>query len=220
MLKRIKSLYKKWMFAARSFLIAKLSLSVIHLLASTCRIRLIGLEQFCNVAASEKCILMLWHNRLALVPIILSRYTSRLRFAALVSGSRDGDILTTIVKSYKRGSTIRVRHQARYQALREIIRHVEEQKQIVIITPDGPRGPKYEIKPGIVLAALETKACIVSLNWEAKRYWELKTWDRLRLPKPFTTIQVTFTAPILLDKPSKLSLEESIAILKENLPQE
>jgi lysophospholipid acyltransferase (LPLAT)-like uncharacterized protein len=220
MLKWIQSLYKKWLFPVRSFIVAKLSLCAMHLLASTCRFRLIGLEQFCKVAASEKCILMLWHNRLALVPIILFRYTSRTRFAALVSGSRDGDILTAIVNSYKRGTTIRVPHQTRYQALGEIIRHVEEQKHIVIITPDGPRGPQYEIKPGIVLAALETHASVVSLNWEAKRYWELKTWDRLRLPKPFTTIQVTFSAPIRLDKPTPVSLEQGKAILKESLPQE
>ena len=212
--------WKKWLYRARSFIIAKLSKRVMNLLIGTCHIQFVGMEQFCRFVATEKCILMLWHNRLALAPFILSRYTPRIQYAALVSGSRDGDILTTIVNSYKNGNTIRVPHQARYQALREIIRHIEEQKYIVIITPDGPRGPRYEIKPGIALAALETQAHVFSLNWEAKHYWELKTWDRLRLPKPFTTIRVSFALPIRLDKLSQYSLEQAKAILKESLPQD
>ena len=191
-----------------------------HMLIKTCRIRIEGMEQFCQLAASEKCLLMLWHNRLALAPFILSRYTPHIQYAALISGSRDGDILHTIVTSYQNGHTIRVPHLARYQALREVVRHVEEKKYMVIITPDGPRGPRYEIKPGLALTALETQAYVIPLNWEAKHYWELKTWDRLRLPKPFTIIKVMFESPIRLNHPSTISLEEAKTILKSHLPQD
>lgn len=219
MLKSFKTSWKKWLFRIKSFLIAKLSKNLMNLLTSTCRIQIEGMEHFCQLATTKKCILILWHNRLALAPLILSRYTPHIQYAALVSGSRDGDILSAIIHSYKNGNTIRVPHQARYQALREIIRHVDEQKHIVIITPDGPRGPRYEIKPGIAIAALETQAHVVSLNWEANRYWELKTWDRLRLPKPFTTIRVIFESPLHFKHHSQYSLEEAKAILKANLPQ-
>jgi lysophospholipid acyltransferase (LPLAT)-like uncharacterized protein len=219
MLKYFKANWKKWLFKTRSLLVAKLSKNLMHMLLKTCRIQIEGVEQFCQLAATEKCILMLWHNRLAITPFLLSRYTPRIRYTALVSGSRDGDILSMIVHSYKNGNTIRVTHQARYRALREIVRHVEEQKHILIITPDGPRGPRYEVKPGIAIAALETQAYVVSLNWEAKNYWELNTWDRLRLPKPFTTIQVRFDSPIRLDKLMSFSLEEAKEILKKNLPE-
>lgn len=219
MLKDFKDVWKKRFFKARSFLVAKLSNALMHLLLETCRIEIMGVEQFCQLATQEKCILMLWHNRLALIPFILSRYTPHLHYAALISGSRDGDILSTIAHSYQNAKTIRVSHQARFQALREIVRHVEEQKHIVIMTPDGPRGPRYEIKPGIVLAALETQAHVVALNWEAKKYWEFKTWDRLRIPKPFTRIQVTFNSPVRLDPLSNASLDEAKALLKKHLPQ-
>jgi lysophospholipid acyltransferase (LPLAT)-like uncharacterized protein len=220
MSKSWKNYWKKLFFKARSYCVAKLSKGMMHLLIKTCRLRIEGMEQFCQLAATEKCILMLWHNRLAIAPFILSHYTPSIQYAALVSGSRDGEILSMIIHSYQNGNTIRVSHQARFEALREIIRHVEQQKQIVIITPDGPRGPLYEIKPGIALAALETQAHIVSLNWEAKHYWELKTWDKLRLPLPFTTIRVIFHSSIRLNHLSISSLEQAKAILKKNLPQE
>lgn len=214
MLNKFRDRCKKKLFNVRSLLIAKLSNLCMKLLIRSCRIRIEGLEAFDQLAANEKCILMLWHNRLAIVPFVLSHYTPGILYAALVSGSRDGDILSSIILSCKNGRTIRVPHQGRFQALREIVRYVEERKQIVIITPDGPRGPCYELKPGIALAALETKANLVAFDWEAKHFWELKTWDRLRLPKPFTTISVKFQPPIRLDD---ASLEEAKVILKKRL---
>lgn len=212
--------WKKSLFKIRSFLLAKLAKSLMSLLVRTCRVQIKGLESFCQLASTQKCILMLWHNRLAIVPSILYHYTSPdFQYAAVVSASRDGDILTRIVQSYKNGHIIQVPHLARYQALQTVIRHVKEQHSIVIITPDGPRGPRYEMKPGVALAALETQAHVVALNWEAKHYWELKTWDRLRVPKPFTTIQVSFEDSVCLNQFSHASLEEAKVCLQKKLSQ-
>lgn len=208
---------KKRLFKAKAWGIAFLSKNLMRLLLWTCRVQVEGVEQFCQLATKEKCMLALWHNRLAIAPFILNRYTPRFIYAALVSASRDGEILSTIVHSYQNGRTIRVSHQARYQALRTLVRHVEERKEIVIITPDGPRGPRYEVKPGLALAALEAQAHIVVFNWQAKRYWQLKTWDGLRLPKPFTTIQVSFSPVVGLQESSSLSLAQTKEILKEAL---
>jgi lysophospholipid acyltransferase (LPLAT)-like uncharacterized protein len=217
MLKSFRGDWKKQLYKVRSFFAAKLIKGLLHLLIKTCRIEIKGLNQFCELALKEKCILMLWHNRLAPVLFLLSQYTSQIHYAALVSGSRDGDILSNIIHSYKNGNTIRVPHLNRYQALRSVINHVEERKQVVIITPDGPRGPCYEVKPGIAIAALETQAHIISLNWEAKDYWELKTWDKFRIPKPFTTLHVTFDPVVCFNQTPQPSLEEAKSILKANL---
>lgn len=218
MLKTIKEKLKKKLFQIRSFLIAKLSNNFLYLLIKTCHLEVEGIELYRELISKEKCILMLWHNRLAPVAFILSQYTPHTRYAALISASRDGDILSNIVHSYKNGSTIRVPHLARYQALQNIIRHVDDRKQIVIMTPDGPRGPRYQLKPGIAVAALQTQAHVISLNWEAKSYWEFKTWDRFRLPKPFTTIQVSFSPSICFDKTPQPSLAEAREILAKILP--
>lgn len=209
---------KQWLFPIQAFLTAKIIKGCLWLLTKSCRVYVEGIERFHHLASHEKCILMLWHNRLAITPFILSRFAPNYRYAALVSGSRDGEILSRIICSYKNGNTIRVFHLSRYQALREIIRQINEKESILIITPDGPRGPRYEVKPGVAVAAIETNAHVIALNWEAKRYWELNTWDRLRLPKPFTTIRVSFEAPICLDS-STCSLEEAKAKLKKQLLQ-
>lgn len=201
-------------------LIAKISKILLHMLIRSCRLNIEGMDLFCNLASKEKCMLILWHNRLALAPFILSQYTPNIHYAALVSGSRDGEILSRIIHSYRNGNTIRVPHLSRYQALQSIIRHVEERKEVVIITPDGPRGPCYEVKPGIAVAALETGAHIISLNWEAKNYWKLRTWDRFRIPKPFTTIRISFDLLGSFDKKPQLSIAEVQAILAESLPKD
>lgn len=217
MLKNFKENWKKNLFKVQSFFVAKIIKGILHLLIKTCRIQIEGLNQFCELVEKEKCMLMLWHNRLAPMLFILSKYTPQIRYTALVSGSRDGDILSYIIHSYPNGNTIRVYHLDRYKALRSIIDHVEERKQIVIITPDGPRGPCYEVKPGIAFAALETQAHIISVNWKAKNYWELKSWDKFRIPKPFTTLYVTFDIIDRFDQNPPLSLQEVQSILKTKL---
>lgn len=197
----------------KAYFVAKLIKFSLDAVLMTCRFRFMGMEDFCELAKREKCLLMLWHNRLAIVPYILSRYTPQINYKAVVSASRDGEILSSIIHSCKNGGTIRVPHLGRYQALQEIIRHIEERKSVVIITPDGPKGPCYELKPGVAIAALQTKAFVVNFDWEAKCFWELKTWDRFRLPKPFTTIVVTFSKAVAPSHDSSLTLEKMKADL-------
>ena len=209
--------FKKILTFIKTALIIIFGRVLLRLLLMTCRVKIVGLDDFIETASNNRCMIMLWHNRLAIVPQILSRYTSKFSFAAVISASRDGKLLEAIVKSYKRGFTIRVGHLKRYQALKELIRTIEERKHIVIITPDGPRGPVYEMKPGIAIAALETGAQVIALDWRAKRMWELKTWDKLRFPKPFTEITVTFKkCPDIAQVPGQ-SLEDALATLKESL---
>jgi hypothetical protein len=220
MLEWFKSFWKKLTFKLKLFSVVVIGKKLLHLLIKTCHIQFEGLEEFCQLASKEKCMLMLWHNRLTIIPFILSHYTPQFLYAAVVSGHRDGEVLSSIIHSYHNGRTIRSSPKARHQALREILHRVKEGKQIVIITPDGPRGPRYEIKPGIAVAALETNAPVIPLNWEAEEYWEIKTWDRQRIPKPFTTIRVSFTKPIRFDPHPSPSLEEAKTILKKALPQD
>lgn len=218
MIKRLKQLWKKMTFKVLPFLIATIGQGLIRLLLWTCRWQVEGLERFKQVAAQQKCIVMLWHNRLALAPSILYRFAPQFIYAALVSKSRDGELISAVIHSYSTGRTIRVSHQGRHHALIGLIRHLETHREVVIITPDGPRGPCYQMKPGIALAALETSAHVVALDWTASKQWELNTWDRLRLPKPFSTIRVSFKDPIVFDGNQTISVEQAQDRLQEVLP--
>lgn len=219
MLKKVKLHLKKWMYKILPFLVATLGQGLIRLLLWTCRWEVKGLQDFKEVATHHKCILMLWHNCLTITPSILYKFAPDFIYAALVSNSRDGHLIAAVIHSYQAGRTILVPHNARYQALKKVTRHLEEKKEVVIITPDGPRGPCYQIKPGVAIAARETAAHVVPLTWTATRMWKLNTWDKLKIPKPFSTIQVSFEKAIVFTKDSNLTLKQAQDILQEALPK-
>ncbi len=69
---------------------------------------------------------MLWHNRLALVAEVFSKNASEFNYSAFVSNSRDGEPLAILAKSYPNGDIIRVHHQMRHQALKEMIQRLQK----------------------------------------------------------------------------------------------
>lgn len=173
---------------------------LLRLLIYTCRFEIEGLDRFIKKASSGPCILVFWHNRLAIVAEFFNRHAPQFIYAAFVSKSRDGEILSRLATSYRSGRVIRVPHNARHQALKTAIESLKLKNEILLFTPDGPRGPLYQVKPGIIKAAQEGEAAIIPFSWKADRYWKLKTWDQFMLPKPFSKIQVTFGESIYFDK--------------------
>lgn len=169
---------------------------VMKALIATCKVKITGRDQIAETKKKGPLIVMLWHNRLAPLAEILSPLADKLKFAAFVSKSRDGEILSQLVLSYKGGSVIRVPHNGRDKALRIMIDTLLNTEEIILITPDGPRGPVYKMKPGTLFAAKEASAHIIPFTWESSRYFELKTWDKFRIPKPFSTIEARFGEPI------------------------
>ena len=157
-----------------------------------------------------------WHNRLAYVMIAIREdiqpKTGR-RLAAMVSASRDGAFLVEILRAFDvepvRGSTSRRGR----QALLELSRQVKAGLHLGI-TPDGPRGPRYEIQDGILSLALLTGLPIVPLGCQARRKVRFKSWDRFQLPWPLTRCDVAFGEP--LEVPRKATDEQRNA-LKDDL---
>lgn len=197
-----------------SFFIAYVAKYLLRLVLMTCKIEVRGLEVFKKTVSSQKSILMLWHNRLSIVSEILFKLDPHTIFSAFISKSRDGDPLAVLANSYKTGKAIRVPHDRKHQALKTVIDTLKNKNEVIIITPDGPRGPRYEVKPGIAVAAIETDATIIPFTWVSSKFWQLKSWDRLMFPKPFSTLIVTFGNPLKLEMNS---LEEDQEILKTSL---
>lgn len=164
----------------------------LYTILKTCRITIIGAKQFQEAGSKGRCILMLWHNRLAPAAHLLARIAPHFTYGAVVSNSRDGELLAKIVNAYPQGRTIRVVHNAKHHALREVIQQLNESNTVIVMTPDGPRGPRYKIKPGIIAAARASNSSIVPLTWSASHFWQLKTWDKFMIPKPFSRIVVMF----------------------------
>jgi lysophospholipid acyltransferase (LPLAT)-like uncharacterized protein len=143
---------------------------------------------------TENCIGALWHNRLLIFPQVLRRFFPQRHGAALISASRDGDLLTDAVQRFGydviRGSSSRLGASAILQ-----LTQVLASGRDVVITPDGPRGPAYELGPGIIFLAQKSGAPVVPINLEYSRYWRLRSWDRFIIPQPFAKVRVLVNRP-------------------------
>lgn len=148
-------------------------------------------------------IFCLWHNRLALSLILYRRYVGRRwkhrQMAAMVSASRDGGMLARVLELFNvqpiRGSSSR----RGSQALREAVGFGEAGLDLAI-TPDGPRGPCYEIHPGIVSLGQITGYPIVPVSYHVNWKIRLKSWDRFQIPLPFAQCTVRMGKPFKLER--------------------
>ena len=143
---------------------------------------------------TERYIGALWHNRLLLLPFIIKRYIPQRQGAALISASRDGGLLADLVERFGyevvRGSSSR----KGASAIRQLAEVIASGKDAVI-TPDGPRGPAYELGQGVIFLAQQSGAAVVPVNMEYSSYWRARSWDRFILPKPFSRVRVIFGPP-------------------------
>ena len=143
---------------------------------------------------AENYIGALWHNRLLIFPLVLRRFFPERRGAALISASRDGDLLADAVQRFGydaiRGSSSRMGASAILQ-LGEVLASGGD----VVITPDGPRGPAYELGPGIIFLAQKTGAPVVPVDMEYSSCWRIKSWDRFIVPRLFAKVRVIIGAP-------------------------
>jgi lysophospholipid acyltransferase (LPLAT)-like uncharacterized protein len=143
---------------------------------------------------NENYIGALWHNRLLIFPVVLRLFFSNRHGAALISASRDGDLLADAIKRFGfdvvRGSSSRLGASAILQ-LTEVL----SARRDVVITPDGPRGPVYELGPGIIFLAQKSGAAVLPMNMEYSNCWRIKSWDRFIVPRPFAKVHVIIGRP-------------------------
>jgi hypothetical protein len=142
----------------------------------------------------ENYIAALWHNRLLLISFVLKKFLPQRPGAGLISASRDGDLIADVTRRFGfevvRGSSSRLGA----TALREL-ENVLASGLDILITPDGPRGPAYELGPGIVFLAQRTGAAVVPINMEFSSCWRVNSWDGFILPRPFAKVRLIFGAP-------------------------
>jgi lysophospholipid acyltransferase (LPLAT)-like uncharacterized protein len=133
----------------------------------------------------------LWHNRLLVVPIAYRRFCRNRRGHCLTSPSKDGAIIAGVMDRFGIGSVRGSSSRRGASAMRELT-SVLEAGDDVAITPDGPRGPKYRISPGIIKLSQLTGIPVMPIHVHYSSFWELKSWDAFRIPKPFSRIDIIF----------------------------
>ena len=98
--------------------------------------------------------------------------------------------------------------------MRSLLRKAAEGWDIAF-TPDGPRGPLREVQPGVILAAAATGLPIQPVALAATRKKELRSWDRLVVPMPFSTVHFVYGEPLAVER--RGDLEAAGAELKRRL---
>ena len=143
---------------------------------------------------AENYIGALWHNRLLLFPFVLRRFFSNRHGAALISASRDGELLADAIKRFGfdvvRGSSSRLGASAILQ-LTDVLASGHD----VVITPDGPRGPAYELGAGIIFLAQKSGAAVLPVNMEYSSCSRIRSWDQFIVPRPFGKVRVIIGQP-------------------------
>ena len=138
----------------------------------------------------EPSIIVLWHESM-LIPLVLR---SGLDISILVSKHRDADILEAFAKASGfnciRGSSYR----GGAAALKTLVQ--DDKHKHIVITPDGPRGPRRQFSQGAVYLASKLGRPITPIGFAYDHAWRMNSWDKFAIPKPFTTARSVMGTPL------------------------
>ena len=151
-------------------------------------------------------VLVFWHNRQLVMPFVYFRGGGEGRkISVLISQHRDGRLIARVMSLLGVNSVAGSSTKGGTAALRGLIKTMREGNHVAI-TPDGPKGPLYEAKPGAVLLASLTGGPLSPMAYGVEKAWVFRSWDRMILPKPFSRIVVAIGAPIPV--PTRVNEEE------------
>nr|MBP3724727.1 lysophospholipid acyltransferase family protein [Campylobacter sp.] len=174
----------------------------------TCKKKYIG-----QTIPKEPCVVLFWHGKLAMMPFVFKIWWKNKAAKVIISDHKDGEIITRIISHFGIGS---VRGSSSKNAARALATAFKEIKNgtDIAITPDGPRGPRHSISDGCVIIPQKTNSKIVILDYNASKFWQFKSWDKMILPKPFSTIYYKISEPFSIEN---LDLQTAKDLLYQRL---
>jgi lysophospholipid acyltransferase (LPLAT)-like uncharacterized protein len=196
--------------------IAAVGPAVLARLARSWHTEVFGHEHVESLGAGKGGMIAFWHGRMLLG---MEHYRGR-RWHVLVSKSDDGALVLRLLAHFGyhviRGSS-GVSNKGGAGALREML-GVLEAGEYVVVTPDGPRGPRHEMSPGLAWMARATGFAVVPLGLATDRAWRLHSWDRFTIPKPGARVVLEFAAPVHVSRDGgREELEAATRTLRERI---
>ncbi len=186
---------------------------MIKLIGATLKYEVEGWENYEQIERDGKTrILAFWHNRI----FTATHYFRNRGIVVITSQSFDGEYIARFIQRFGYGAVRGSSNRGGVGALVEMIR-LSKKGLPMGFSIDGPKGPKYVAKSGACLLAKKTGNPIMPFIVETEKYWEVKSWDRLQIPKPFSRAKVFIAEPIYVAKDAN---ENEIENKREELQKE
>ena len=179
-------------------------------MSSTLRLETNGIQPIIKGKKEGKnYIFAFWHNRFFIMPYYYIKAIGKYPISVLTSLSKDGEYISRLLHKFRFNT---VRGSSSYKgeaALRILLRELEQGNDIAV-TPDGPRGPRYEAQTGIITLASLSGCPIVPVGYNVLHKKTLHTWDRFIIPRFFSKGNLTIHSPIHVPKDISTTQKEEI----------
>jgi hypothetical protein len=166
-----------------------------------------------KIVGDEPAIFACWHGELLMLPYLYFYYRKTPHAKVLISSHFDGMLISKTIKYFGLDTISGSTNRNATRVLMQGIRTLKEGYDIGI-TPDGPKGPRHEVADGVVVMAQKTGAKVVLVRIIPTKYWQLRSWDKFIIPKPFGTLNYYTTAPLEL---ASLEMQEARDLIKNEL---
>ncbi len=181
---------------------------------ATCRNRF----HITDYAKNNNFIACLWHGNFLMMPYLYAKIRNTPNMSLITSAHNDGVVVELYFKQFGlqaiRGST--GTHKGGIKALIQAVHALNEGKDVAV-TPDGPKGPYKSIASGILLMAIRSGVGICGCRVKPSHYWELKTWDKFCIPKPFSRIDYYAHEPLFF--PKDMDIKEAHMLLENYMKE-
>ena len=200
---------KKLSRALALYLVPSIGSMLIRLIYLTNKKEFIAPEKL----SDEPFIMACWHGELLMIPYAYKRYKKIPNVKLIISDHFDGSLIAKTLSHFGFGT---IRGSSTRNAARALLSAIKELKagSDLGITPDGPKGPRHVVADGIVVMAQKAKVKVVLVEIKPSAYWQLNSWDKFVIPKPFGVIRYYISD--MLDV-SSMSIEDAKEIIKEGL---
>lgn len=185
---------KDRLFLAVIPFVASIAIRIVHLMVRT---EIVGETSLRDLwQREERVIISFWHDQLLLM---VFGYPRDRRAKLLISSSRDGELIARVMSYFGKDTVRGSSSRGGRAAFREMLNMCKDDYDLVL-TPDGPRGPRHELKDGVVQLARLSGRPVVPMAFACSRGHRFGSWDRCLLPYPFSRGVYSFGEPVYFDR--------------------
>ena len=154
--------------------------------------------------------LCVWHGRLLFPSWYIRHHTS---LHIISSKHADSELLSHVLKHWGYGLIRGSTNKGGMRVIKEM-KQIFKDGGIIAVTNDGPKGPPRVAKSGSIGLAIKDNVKIITVTGSATKYWQLASWDRFMIPKPFGKINIIVSEPLDIREKSSTS-EDEVQLLTE-----